>query len=150
MTTTKDFIYDTIKHWVGKNFGSQEADDPSWDIDSLSNYLARQLEMRDLKVLDLKRYELTVLLPEEVDYESAIAKVENHVEQVGGRVVSKENDGVKRLAYAINNHERADYVYLNIDLPKDAPVKLSTWLNINDEVLRYLLVQADTGRRARH
>lgn len=146
MTTTKDFIYDTIKHWVGKNFGSQEADDPSWDIDSLSSYLARQLEQRDRKTLDLKRYELTVLLPEEVDYALAIEKIEDYIRQAGGKITSTENEGVKRLAYAINNHERADYVYMNIDLPKDAPVKISTWLNINDSVLRYLLVQADTRR----
>jgi len=37
-TTKKDIqhIIDIITRWVGKNYGSQEADDPSWNITALA------------------------------------------------------------------------------------------------------------------
>lgn len=34
-------IRKTIFDWVGYNFGTQEAEDPSWDIDELSRELSR-------------------------------------------------------------------------------------------------------------
>lgn len=32
-----------ITNWVAKNFGTQEAEDPSWNIEALSAHLASEL-----------------------------------------------------------------------------------------------------------
>lgn len=149
-TTTNDlqtFLSKKIYHWVGKNFGSQEADDPSWNIDELSNYLAREIGKRDRQTANMKLYELTVLFRPELYGEQEMPKIIELVERFGGKVISSEVEGKKRLAYRINNNDYAIYTYLNIELPEGAPAKLSSTLNIKDEVLRYLLVQADTRRR---
>lgn len=146
METLEEFFNKAIYHWVGKHFGSQEADDPSWNIEALSKYLAKETERREQKVFNLEPYELTVLLPEEVDSERVVSDILSKINKFDGSIASKEDDGVKRLAYAIQNRERARYIYMNIHLPKDAPVKLSTWLNTNDHVLRYLLVKQDRRR----
>ena len=58
----------------------------------------------------------------------------------------EENDGKKRLAYKINAQDFAVYYYFDVSLPSEAPAKISSTLNITDEVLRYLLVRADERR----
>jgi small subunit ribosomal protein S6 len=99
----------------------------------------------------MKEYELTVLIhPDlEVDIEKPLKKVRDLIASAGGNIVSEDNWGKKKLAYTIKNEDFAIYVYFDISLPSDAPLKISNTLNITDEVLRYLLVTVDEkGRRA--
>jgi small subunit ribosomal protein S6 len=99
----------------------------------------------------MKEYELTVLIhPDlEADLETPLAKVRDIVKNAGGEVVKEDNWGKKKLAYRINREDFAVYVYMDVKLPADAPLKISNTLNITDEVLRYLLVTVDEkGRKA--
>ena len=99
----------------------------------------------------MKEYELTVLIhPDlEVDIETPLKKVRGLITSASGSIVSEDNWGKKRLAYRIKNEDFAVYVYFDINLPSDAPLKISNALNISDEVLRYLLVAVDLkGRKA--
>lgn len=99
----------------------------------------------------MKEYELTVLIhPDlETDIETPLAKVRDIVKSAGGEVVKEDNWGKKKLAYRINREDFAVYVYMDVKLPADAPLKISNTLNITDEVLRYLLVTVDEkGRKA--
>ena len=102
------------------------------------------------EVLYMKEYELTVLIhPDlEVDLEAPLDKVRKLVADAGGKVLAEDNWGKKKLAYRINNQDFAVYVQLNVDLPAEAPLKISNMLNITDEVLRYLLVKVDEKGRA--
>ena len=61
-----DFIKDSIRHWVGKNFGSQEVEDPSWNIEDLSAYLTKKLNKREQTVKSLKTFDLSVTLRESI------------------------------------------------------------------------------------
>jgi small subunit ribosomal protein S6 len=98
----------------------------------------------------MKEYELTVLIhPDlEVDLDAPLDKVRKLVTDNGGKVVSEDNWGKKKLAYRINNQDFAVYVALDVELPAEAPLKISNTLNITDEVLRYLLVKVDEKGRA--
>lgn len=98
----------------------------------------------------MKGYELTVLIhPDlEVDLEAPLEKVRKLVTDNGGKIVSEDNWGKKRLAYRINGESYAVYVYFDLELPATAPLKISSTLNITDEVLRYLLVKVDEKGRA--
>jgi small subunit ribosomal protein S6 len=99
----------------------------------------------------MKEYELTVLVhPDlEVDIETPLKKVRDLVTTNGGSIISEDNWGKKRLAYTIKKEDFAVYVYFDISLPSDAPLKISNTLNITEEVLRYLLVTVDEkGRQA--
>ncbi len=97
----------------------------------------------------MKEYELTVLIhPDlEADLDTALAKVRDIVTNAGGKIVSEDNWGKKKLAYAIKREEFAVYVYMDVELPADAPLKISNILNITDEVIRYLLVKVDEKAR---
>lgn len=98
-----------------------------------------------------KAYELTVLIhPDlEADLETPLAKVRDIITTAGGEITKEDNWGKKKLAYKINKEDFAVYVYFDVTLPADAPLKISNILNITDEVVRYLLVTVDEkGRRA--
>ncbi|MBP5512167.1 30S ribosomal protein S6, partial [Candidatus Saccharibacteria bacterium] len=50
---------------------------------------------------------------------------------------------------SINAQNFAVYYYFDVQLPVAAPAKISSTLNITDEVLRYLLVSVDE-RKAKY
>jgi small subunit ribosomal protein S6 len=99
----------------------------------------------------MKEYELTVLIhPDlEVDIEAPLTKVRDIVKVAGGTISVEDNWGKKKMMYRIKKQDFAVYVYMQVALPADAPLKISNTLNITDEVLRYLLVTVDEkGRKA--
>ena len=93
----------------------------------------------------MKDYELSILFhPDlEVNLDPALDKVKKIIETAGGKIKQEENDGKKRLAYSIKGQSFAIYYYFDLELPPEAPSKISSSLNITDEVLRYLLVTVD-------
>lgn len=93
----------------------------------------------------MKDYELSILFhPDlEMNLDPALDKVKKIIEGNGGKIQKEENDGKKRLAYSINGQDFAVYYYIDVQLPAEAPAKISSVMNITDEVLRYLLVRTD-------
>ncbi len=98
----------------------------------------------------MKEYELTVLIhPDlEADLDAPLTKVREIVTNAGGTITREDNWGKKKLAYPISRVEFGVYVYMDVELPAEAPLKISNILNITDEVLRYLLVKVDPKARA--
>lgn len=98
----------------------------------------------------MKEYELTVLIhPDlEVDLDTPLEKIKGIVTNAGGEIVNQDNWGKKKLNYKIKKEDFAVYVYFDVKLPAEAPLKISNTLNITDEVLRYLLVSVDEKGRA--
>lgn len=98
----------------------------------------------------MKDYELSVVFhPDlEMNLDPALDKVKKVIESNQGKIIKEENDGKKRLAYKIGGQEFGVYYYFDLQLPAEAPAKISSTFNITDEVLRYLLVKADPRRRA--
>lgn len=98
----------------------------------------------------MKEYELSVLIhPDlETDLEAPLEKVRSLVTSNGGEIVREDNQGKNKLAYRIKGEDFAVYVYMDVKLPADAPLKISNTLNITDDVLRYLLVKVDEKGRA--
>lgn len=97
----------------------------------------------------MKEYELTVLInPDlEVEIEAPLTKLRGIIAEAGGEITKEDNWGKKRLAYNIKGQDFAIYLYFELKLPSEAPVKISNILNITDEALRYLLVKADERGR---
>lgn len=93
----------------------------------------------------MKQYELTFLIhPDlEMNTETVVSKVKDLIDTNGGKVTKEALEGKKRLAYTIKGQDYAVYYYLEAELPAEAPAKISSVLNITDEVLRYLLVTVD-------
>ena len=94
------------------------------------------------KGVSMKVYELTVLFhPDlEVSLEPAINKVKEVITTNSGKILNENNEGKKRLAYAIDKQNYAVYYDFDVELPTESVGKVSNTLNITDEVIRYLLV----------
>jgi small subunit ribosomal protein S6 len=92
-----------------------------------------------------KVYELTVLLhPDlEIDLEKPLKKLEGIITDNGGKIVTQENQGKKRLAYQIKKQDFAVYVFSEVSIAPANANKVQSLLNITDEVLRYLMVEKD-------
>lgn len=99
----------------------------------------------------MQEYELTVLVhPDlEKDLEKTLKGLRALVTDNGGKITSEDNWGKKKLAYTIQKEDFAVYVAFDVQLPAEAPQKISTTLNITDGVLRYLLVKVDEKERSK-
>ena len=93
----------------------------------------------------MKDYELTVVFhPDlEMNIDPALDKVKATLENVNAKIIKEESDGKKRLAYPIRKQDFGIYYYFDVQLPAEAPAKISSVFNISDEILRYLLVRTD-------
>lgn len=93
----------------------------------------------------MKDYELTVLFhPDlEMNLDPALDKVRKIITSSKGEILKEDAEGKRRLAYKIGEHEFAVYHYMDVRLPADAPRKITSVLNITDEVLRHMLVTVD-------
>lgn len=85
-TDTYDFIRENIRHWVGKSFGSQELDDPSWNIDELSSFLANKINKREETIKNLTDKKLVVYtrLQSQKDRSALVASILEKVRRCGG------------------------------------------------------------------
>ena len=99
----------------------------------------------------MQEYELTVLIhPDlETEIDKTLDNLRGLVKDAGGQVVKEDNWGKKKLAYSIKKEDFAVYVAFDLQLPADAPLKISNTLNISDYCLRYLLVKVDEKERAK-
>ena len=65
------------------------------------------------------------------------------LEELGGKVVTRENWGLRGLTYRINKNRKAHYVMLNIDAPGPAIHEMERLMRINEDVIRYLTIKVD-------
>lgn len=93
----------------------------------------------------MNQYEIAVLYhPDlEVDLTKAEERVKKIVTDNGGKVVSQDNWGKRKLAYSIKGNEHAVYVFYTVELPGDAVQKVESTLNIAGEVIRFLITRPD-------
>lgn len=92
-----------------------------------------------------KVYELTVLFhPDlEIDLEKPLKKLEGIITENGGKIVSQDNWGKRKLAYSIKKQDFAVYVLSEVEIAPANASKVQNLLNITDEVIRYLMVEKD-------
>ena len=89
-------------------------------------------------------YELTIISQEELTVVDKI-ELEKLIKRYG-RITKRVVNGVKRLAYPIFNREKGLYLFYELEIDRDKVAELSGGLNINDKVVRYLMVRKDTRR----
>lgn len=139
---------DRITYAIYENTGDD--DDDIWD--EYANYdedfnKARREYRRLVSDPQHNGYELTILLnPELMCPECEIEKITDKIKELGGVVNNVEEDGCKRLAYSIQGYDKAYYYYLTIQAPQPVATAISSYLNISNSVLRYLLVKEDSRR----
>ena len=96
------------------------------------------------------QYELVALYKPELEakIEAPLSKVAKIITDNGGKITAEQDWGRKELAYKIAGETHAVYRIYTLELPTEAPAKISNILNITDEVLRYLLTKVDSKAEA--
>ncbi len=66
------------------------------------------------------------------------------IEAAGGNILKQEYWGLRNFSYRIKKYRKGHYTLFNIDAPHDAVSEMERQMRINEDVLRYLTVRADT------
>lgn len=101
----------------------------------------------------MKRYELTLVLAgstSEAKRKAITSRFEKLIESLKGRVVDTTLWGKKPLFYSIKKNTEGLYYFLQIELSPDQAPVLNREVEIDEEVIRHLLVVAGkTGNGGR-
>lgn len=132
-----DGTFELQSGWEDKNLSDIEVQFDEIGEDGDGYTVAYFSEVK--KPATFKEYELTILYNVEATAEEVL-KVQNIIEDYC-RIDKIEYEGKKRLAYPICNQDFALYTFYTVVLPFEKAAELSGVLNLQDCVLRYLLVQ---------
>ena len=82
------------------------------------------------------KYELTFLTKEEIE----LKNIKDIIASYKGKVISEEKLGERTLAYAIKKNHTALFFTLQIEIDKKKVLEFKNKLNLNEKILRYLLL----------
>ena len=94
----------------------------------------------------MRNYEGVFIISPDLSAEaskSTVAQIEELVSKSGGRVDGLQDWGRRRLAYKIKKKQEGNYVILNFQLDSAQTKRLEQVLRLNDNLLRFLLVNKD-------
>ncbi len=95
-------------------------------------------------------YELTYILRPLDDTALAAIneRIANMIGTSGGEIVARNDWGKRHLAFPIRKLNEGFYVSLQLNLPPQAVRPIERALQLNDDVLRYLVVRVDEFQTA--
>lgn len=91
----------------------------------------------------MKKYEVLFIIDgtiAEDAIKSTVKKVEDLLAKSGASNVSIEEWGMKKLAYAINYKDNGYYVLVNFEAESIVPNEIKHQLNLNEQVLRSMII----------
>lgn len=139
-----NFFNEEIYKWVAKNFGTQEAEDPSWNIEALSAYLSSRLLRKVRKDASMVKYEMTLVLDPTKDVNAILNDIERKVKEYECEILKKNHEGIKALPYELNGFRNADMSHWEMLIPKETVQAISAYLNtLHEDVIRYLIVRVN-------
>ena len=94
----------------------------------------------------MNKYEMLTIfnasLAEE-ERENIIKKYSDMMTSEGGKLLTVNKWGVKKLAYAINYKKEGYYVLFEFEANANIPAKINALMNIDENVLRSLCLKKD-------
>ena len=93
----------------------------------------------------MKKYELLTIFKPSLDSEEldkAVDKISSDVKAAKGEVSSVDKMGRKKLAYDLQGYRDGFFTTLIISLPADSIVEFKRNLKLNDNVLRFMFMEA--------
>lgn len=89
-------------------------------------------------------YELALVIKphttEEIK-EKVLPKIEEKIKEFKGKVTLKESLGKRLLAYPIDNFKEAHYSFHRLEISAAKVAELRVELELNQDVLRYLIIK---------
>lgn len=94
----------------------------------------------------LRQYETTIVIDsfqKVEDIKNIVSKIQNFIQNNGGKIDEIEEWGKKRLAYEINRKQYGNYVHILFTSETSLPGLLEREYRLEESILRYLTVIAD-------
>ena len=92
----------------------------------------------------MKNYELLLMVKPNIDsdeVQNVVAKIQEAVEGLEGKVTDTDLMGRKKLAYDINNFRDAYMAVLRMDLDGSKVAELQRQLRLNENILRMMFME---------
>ncbi len=94
----------------------------------------------------MNKYEVALVISSKIDddaKEAVLEKAKSRIERYGGTITNVDDQGLKRMAYEIQDMKEGYYYFIQFEAPSEMPGKLEAKLRIQDHVIRYLIVKPD-------
>ena len=94
----------------------------------------------------MRNYEGVIIINPDLTGDAAkgiVTQVQELVTKNGGRVDGLQEWGKRRLAYKIHKKQDGNYLVMNFQMDSKVTKKFEQALRLNDQILRYLLVNKD-------
>jgi len=65
------------------------------------------------------------------------------IEEAGGKVLKREQWGLKTLAYRIKKNRKGHYVMLDVEANADSVVELERQMRLSEDVIRFMTIRLD-------
>jgi len=94
----------------------------------------------------VRDYELMFIIHPDVDADGQSAVIEgvrSLVERDGGRVVTVDPWGLRRLAYPIEKVREGQYVLMRLEMEPQAVAGLDRGLKLTEGIMRHLIVRVE-------
>jgi small subunit ribosomal protein S6 len=74
-------------------------------------------------------------------FETLLEKFIAIIQSFKGKIVKRENWGVRNLAYKINKNRKGHYMLLNIDGPPEAIQEYERLMRLDEDIIRFLTIK---------
>ena len=92
----------------------------------------------------LRTYELLSIIKPNIDseeYDKLVAKIEEAITQLGGKTLSVDKMGRKKLSYDIKDFRDGYFAVHNFELEPNQIAKFNRQLRLNENILRIILLE---------
>ena len=92
----------------------------------------------------MRTYELLSIIKPNIDseeFDKNCAKIEETITSLGGKVLSTDKMGRKKLSYDIKDYRDGYFVVHNYELEPNQADKFNRQLRLNENILRIMLVE---------
>ena len=93
----------------------------------------------------MSSYELTIVLRplDDAALGAINERIHGLIASSGGEIVARNDWGKRHLAYPIKKITEGQYISLQVNVPPTAVRPIERALQLNDDVLRYLVIRVD-------
>ena len=88
----------------------------------------------------MRKYEILMLLRPNLEADVKSNTIKKAEKLIGGKIVKKEEWGLKKLAYPIKKEVEADYILYYVETEGDNVIEFRKMVNISKEIMRSLIL----------
>ena len=89
-------------------------------------------------------YEKVIIFDPNLDdssVEENVVKMKDLIVRQGGEILKSENWGRRKLAYALNRHQKGNYIMLLFKAPPATIIELEKFCKVVDPIIKFMVVK---------